>query len=816
MISLTGAIMLSCSSPCFADNIKPPTEEQAEDFIEKIRNGEGDMACFMTGEIMSDPPFKIVKTVKTTEIVKHDDGTVFVRYYLYVIYTTSTKAVVKDGMIVPLDESAADKILYNDVAFLESTSWVGGTDQPLEETGTGNTKSDSVEVEIPPDKYGSGMERAVSEMEATLEETLASYEHQSGWVEVGPGGDVVSTPGGESEREGEAGKIPGPGSWWKWLVGTVIAGIIAAVTGFLNSLLALPPVPVTPLAPPGKPASPPAAPPGMEPFPAGIAGGTAEPFSSQVDPYQQAPENVLVQTIRNIGDDVETVPGYLSDKAKWIWDGVTDVENLKDMMDKIKKTHENFEKWKKEQAEAAVEYFANSLKDPFKPVMDLEEAKKDATKYIAENIIIPVLQDPLGTLKTILGTELWKNAIDPNKPLPDRFAYSALATLNTIGLLEGISGLGRWLFGGGSRQAGKALISAGKDKLDDAARAAGLVDDKLDDLARVRKVKAKPGLFDKLGKAEKGRLKTIWASDLQKAESKIKRFKKAMKSGDVRIRTEAILEIQKDPLAIQKLNAKDRSVIRSFNKQLRDLQDKAMEDARRQIASEFGVSPDQVDVFRATNPKVPGAKAKAAMDQDITVRIKGADGKIRDVPADKVQKIYDESFYRAAGSPEGTTPAQLGRDCRNVAVDRHSAEAFGMSPDDWQDMQLGKGTSHTDTVSRTMQYKADEAFAEADRLARSGDMTSALKRRYLGQREIVKAFNNQVRGRVQYLERTNPGKAAAVSRKIADVEGTIDDMNRMINRGASPVEVDDFLRSRGTSAEELAKEVADIYRGLTP
>ncbi|NPV60950.1 MAG: hypothetical protein HPY75_14965 [Actinobacteria bacterium] len=88
--------------------------------------------------------------------------------------------------------------------------------------------------------------------------------------------EETTTPAGKGGR-----KIPGPGNWWIWLTGTVIAGIIATIIGFINSLLGLPAVPVTPNIPPGF-----GFPPGMEPLPGGIAGGTADPFDLQKYPNQ--------------------------------------------------------------------------------------------------------------------------------------------------------------------------------------------------------------------------------------------------------------------------------------------------------------------------------------------------------------------------------------------------------------------------------------------------------------------------------------------------------------------------------------------------
>ncbi len=311
VVLAAGAILLAFSSPCFAGDIQPPTDEQAEDFIKRVESGE---YAFVFGESPDDPPYKVAKTEKVTQIEKHDDGTVFVTYYMYVIYTVSVKTRYD------YEEGGYPTDHYYDNALLYSMTWVAGTNQPLEESISAGT--DSEQIEVPPDQYGSAMDQAVAAMEASLQKELDSYEHEPGWLAVSSSGEIVDSgegtagSGGGKSREGS--KIPGPSSWWTWLTGTVIAGIIAAIAGFLNSLLGLPPVPVTPTAPPGKPAlpanvpgkeavkppqkAPPGAtkphrktpvdplafPPGMEPLPTDIAAGTADPFNTQKYPNQPA------------------------------------------------------------------------------------------------------------------------------------------------------------------------------------------------------------------------------------------------------------------------------------------------------------------------------------------------------------------------------------------------------------------------------------------------------------------------------------------------------------------------------------------------
>jgi len=652
---------------------------------------------------------------------------------------------------------------------------------------------------------------------------------------ISPGStETTISPGGDGEQSPETGnKIPGPGSWWEWLTGTVVAGAVAAGVGLVGALFgATPPStsdpgiePTTPDAPPSPEAPRIGLAESFHEIPPDqgrdIAGGPVR-LPSDMELFGTPPvESVLDQTIMNIFDDLRTVPGDLFDKAKWVFDGVTNVDNLKGAADKVEKLTEQLDGWKEQKAKDAVDYIQDAARDPSKPFKDLEEAQKSAAKSVAENLLIPILQDPFAALKSLLGVEFWEKAMDWRLPLVDRFGNSVIATLNTIALIEGASGLKGWFLGGAEKKAAaEALIgSQAKDKLPGATGAALKGEEAVTKAgtAKIPKVKPAPGFFDEVSAAEKAKLKTIWSNDAKKTESRIKAFKDAMKpDGDLESRTKAILEIQRDPLAIRKLNLEDKRVIKSFNKRLAEIRNEALEDTRRLIAEREGVGLEQVEVFKATNPKAPGAKIKAGMDQDLTVRIREADGTLRDVPAKKLQGIYDDSFYKAAGSPEGTTAAQLGKDCRNVAVDQHSAEAFGMAPDDWKEMQLGKGTASTDTVARTMEYKSNEAFARADELAKSGNKSAALKERYLGQRETVKAFNNQIKTRAEYIGRVAPEKMAEVKVKIAGVEGTIKKMDEMIAKGSSPVQIDDFLRSQNTTAEDVSKQVADIYRGLTP
>ena len=571
-------------------------------------------------------------------------------------------------------------------------------------------------------------------------------------------------------------------------MGTVVAGAVAAGTGLFSTLFGGAPAPQPPLVMEST-ASPWAPPDPLEP---GIAAGTADPFDLQQYPDQPA----------YIGDAVSENLTAAKDAA---------AQSALDLGTMLKDGVVGFGK--------AIAYIPLVALEGYVQIGRLlATAHKEYTEggpgvfwdMITPSVAWDTLSNIWGSVgKEVLPIDEFGSFFDPNASLEEKLWAVPSAVIKITAMIMVSEKLATRPVRGLSRDF--TLIKSVKPPGPAAVKGAmGITGSK----AAPRLAKAESGFFDTLSRANKGKLKTAWKSQLEKAASKVKRFRKAMKPGNVQGQLEAVLEVQKEPLAIDSLNAKDKRFIRSFNKQLKKLQNKAVEVTREQIAREMGVKPDQVEVFKATNPKAPGTKPKAKMDQDLTMRVT-KDGKTMDVPMDKLQKTYDENFYRAAGSPKNTTPEQLGRDCRNVAVDRHSAEAFGMSPDDFHKMQLGEPTSHADTVGRTMQYKADEAFARADKLAKSGNFKDAMTERWLGQRETIKSFNNQVKTRVDYLSRqASPEKMAAINKKVASVERTISEMEKMLEKGASPVQIDDFLRSRSTTAEELTKKVADIYKGL--
>ncbi len=599
-------------------------------------------------------------------------------------------------------------------------------------------------------------------------------------------GDKDGTEKTGDEDHHAGGKVPGPGSWPQWIFGTTVAGAIAAGLGLLGGL------------------------PGSAPPPVTIAGPEVQPRRPTDDAPQEDGAaymgsagyygDIFRDFLKNTFNDVKRMPGQVYDKGKWVYNGVTDPDNWRDAVDRI-------QNWNHDILTGQKELVSDMVKDPAgtidKGLMGASDIAVGVTEAIKNN--------PLGVIKDILTVDWWKNAMDPNRPIIERLGYSTLAGLNAIGLIESAAGISKWFTGG-----------AGAGLLDDGVRGVGLADDLPRGAGagerppRVPMLEPRGNVFHELTTAQETHFNHLWNNNLQEAKSNVKHMKNALNKGNVQDRIDAVVRVQRDPLSKNNLNGRTRQTIKKFKKQLAGLQNTAMDDTIAQISERTGINRNRIRVFRGTNPRRPGSRIRVSMDQDFTIEIVDENGTVVDFPARDAQGIYDNNFYRAAGSPRGVTPAELGESCGNIAVDQHSAESLTFTKEgDFDNLMAGEATSHPETVGDSLRYKSDEPFMRADELARNGHITEAMKERWMGQRETVKAFRNQVEGRLDYLER-HPGtvRTPGLDSKIANVRDTIDQMEKMVKEGASPVRIDNFLRSRNTTAEDLAKQVSEIYKVL--
>lgn len=137
-----------------------------------------------------------------------------------------------------------------------------------------------------------------------------SYSGREFYIEVGYGideKDLGAFPGGGEDGNGDEGgsKIPGPGSWWEWLTGTVIAGIIAAGASLVNIIFGGGAGLVPPQSPPTGP---------------GIAAGAGQGAWGASAP---APDPVKAQGAGpDIIDQAAGALGPWQDWAEWSKDGL--------------------------------------------------------------------------------------------------------------------------------------------------------------------------------------------------------------------------------------------------------------------------------------------------------------------------------------------------------------------------------------------------------------------------------------------------------------------------------------------------------------
>lgn len=160
---------------------------------------------------------------------------------------------------------------------------------------------------------------------------------------------------------------------------------------------------------------------------------------------------------------------------------------------------------------------------------------------------------------------------------------------------------------------------------------------------------------------------------LQNADSRIDAFDAALKSGSPEQIRRSALELQKDPLAVRRVNENHTNGFKTqLNQELNAIQSETKAKVRREIAAHYGVSEDDVTFFEATNPT---EEIKVGQDWDVTAQVKG-----KDVPLKVSQQIVHDSFYEAAHGRKAATPEEATRFAHQQAVEvtnRRHAEAYG-------------------------------------------------------------------------------------------------------------------------------------------
>ncbi|MEW6555544.1 MAG: hypothetical protein AB1384_14820 [Actinomycetota bacterium] len=672
VILATGAILLACMGTCLAADIQPPTDKQAEEWLAKVKSGE---YAWVFGESPDDPPYNVVKTEKVTQVEKHDDGTVFVTYHMYVIYTISVKTQY---------DSAPYTDVYEDHALLDSMTWVAGTDQPLSQSVSDFT--DYKTIEVPPDQYGSAMDRAVAAMEASLREELNSFEHVSGWVPVSSGGDITAPPGSESEAEGskQAGggsKIPGPGSWWTWLTGTVIAGIIAAIAGFLNSLLGLPPVPAAPPAPPGKPVPPARVPPArgadkpypqvsidipkprrrppsgpfdfppyMEPLPAGVAAGTADPFDLKKHPNQPADliGSKVDSTMDSLGQSMDEIIEATGESAG---------QTAKDVGTAVKDGVAGFVHGIASIPGTILEGYVELGKLSYTIYSEYMNGKPSIfTDLISSGEGWEALKGILATLgKELLPTDEISSLFDPNASLEEKLWAIPAAATKLANLIMMAPKLAKMPVPGFS-----------------------------DDLTAISSAKAANKAIEAAKAATTSGAQTEYEAYKAAGKNKASEINKAVEAGG-KISKEQVLDAMSDPATMRVIKKAPEAVQKEFAAtQAKEIYQPVYDD----VVAHMKAS-DPNGVYKVGGVRTPGQQSLINTDNDVILMKleKTRDGSLywKEVPAHQWEGAYFDSFARRTGFdpakakarfPEKNWDKMTPMDQKKVWTEGHGQEAM--------------------------------------------------------------------------------------------------------------------------------------------
>jgi hypothetical protein len=213
------------------------------------------------------------------------------------------------------------------------------------------------------------------------------------------------------------------------------------------------------------------------------------------------------------------------------------------------------------------------------------------------------------------------------------------------------------------------------------------------------------------------------------------------------------------------------------------------------LARDYNVRPDQIRVVSATNPNRSLTNVKVGFDRDITYKIGN-----KDIPADKLQEIYNQEFRRVTG---GADPTRLGQQ----AVDRLHAEAYGRQASDLQKALSGQSHRIVDSqqIGKTISYKAHHSFQEAARAAEPG---VSQRHMFDGMRQVTKQWNNQIKSTMDYLNSTsNAGRQVRVPARLQEAIRIMD----QVNHGVSPAEITQQLRSLGMTPTDVATQAGDFF-----
>lgn len=342
-----------------------------------------------------------------------------------------------------------------------------------------------------------------------------------------------------------------------------------------------------------------------------------------------------------------------------------------------------------------------------------------------------------------------------------------------------------------------------------------------------------------------------------KGRDTMQNLDKAVKSGDANAIEKSTLEVLTDMRAKSDLNqrahqAPVREQIKLINETTDRWYQQTDQGVVRHMAQKSGLDPaaiephpDRPGVYRdkntkellykvegATNPRPP-EEVKLPRDRDVTyyrlakegemvpdpnqggklIKVeKGAEVWVDATTAD-VKQTYQREFHRVVNASErmpGVSPKRLAQMAEQTPVTHIEAEAYDSRPRALEvlgDKTHGMKFQDSEQVGLTMDHKAREAYARADRLERAGRragrqdwLAEAENYRADGHRQTVKQWDKQV------LPRLEAAKAKGFEVPPKMQEG-MEILRKVDTAGKAPVDAEVELAKLGLTPERLSMEM---------
>ena len=517
--------------------------------------------------------------------------------------------------------------------------------------------------------------------------------------------------------------------------------------------------------------------------------------------------DVAVGTVKNIGQDFVEAGKTIGEFAGNVWEGAEQVawdtaQAARDIYNNPVLIFETFERSAGQimdgvfsVAQETAQIARDVWNNPSIITDTIRQTGSDLVN-IGSNIgraIYTTITDPRKAwefIREASGINNFQNSLDPNRSLISRIGQVGLGTMKLASSIMTAGKAGVAIKAGASQVAGIAgAIKTGKT-----AAVAGSIKTGKTVAGGASAVKTAGRSLPVARPSDASNIAAFRNAQIA-GKNKVDSFIDAIKSKDPARIKEATLRIQGDNQAIANLNDRNNFIKNQFNRQMQDIYRNVDQRTIERLARDYNVRPDQIRVVSATNPNRSLTNVKVGFDRDITYKIGN-----KDIPADKLQEIYNQEFRRVTG---GADPTRLGQQ----AVDRLHAEAYGRQASDLQKALSGQSHRIVDSqqIGKTISYKAHHSFQEAARAAEPG---VSQRHMFDGMRQVTKQWNNQIKSTMDYLNSTsNAGRQVRVPARLQEAIRIMD----QVNHGVSPAEITQQLRSLGMTPTDVATQAGDFF-----